>query len=361
MSLAPATPATRDLAPSEGERAFALVEAAFQSATRAASMVDVAYGLAGRSVRIRIVGRGLARAITPPLRHLARGEPGGEPDLTVALWDQSASGVRGPRHAIDAILPAGDATAASTDGRWIVYRRDATVTCLDRARGRIAGWVETVDRLSLLDQGRPLYAPLLLWLRDRKVDAVHAGLVARNGRGILVAGESGSGKTTTVLSCLLDGFEFVSDDYVGLEAKGDHTYLGHGLHSSTHIHPDDLWRFPRLAPRAIHGHRPDEDKVLIRLSEVCPEQLRASASIDVLVLPRVTGRRRLELRPATKSQALLRLAPTSLWMVRHARGAGLPSLAGVVERTPCYWLDLAGDVAAIAPRLRELLHAVCPR
>jgi hypothetical protein len=182
-----------------------------------------------------------------------------------------------------------------------------------------------------------------------------------DGHGVLVAGESGSGKTTTVLSCLLAGFDFVSDDYVGLEARADGTYVGHGLQSSTHIHPEDLWRFPRLGKHAIHGRLPAEDKVLIRLSEVCPDRLRPAAGIDLLVLPRITGRPTIQIRPASRSQALLRLAPSSLWMVRHARGAGLPSLAGVVERVPCYWLDLGGEVNTIAPRLRELVQEVRPR
>jgi hypothetical protein len=243
----------------------------------------------------------------------------------------------------------------------VIYRRDATVTCLDRREGRIVGWAEAGDRLPLLDRGRPLYAPLLLWLRDQRVDAVHAGLVATDGRGILVAGESGSGKSSTVLSCLLHGFDVVSDDHVALEARADGAWIGHGLHGSAHVHPEDLCRFPPLAGHAIRGCRPGEDKVLIPLSEACPGRLRPSAGIDLLVLPRVTGAIRPTISPASKSQALLRLAPSSLWMVRHARGAGLDSLAGLVERVPCYWLDLGGDAGAIAAGLRELVRKVYSR
>jgi len=360
---APANPATRDLAPADGERVFARVQAAFDSATADTpdSVVELAPALAGRAARIRIVGRGLARAIAPAFAHLPRPGPGAAPELHVGLWDQSASRVPGPRRLVDEVLPPGDATAASTDGRWVIYRRNASVTCLDRALGRIAGWVEAGDRLALLDRGRPLYAPLLLWLRDRRVDAAHAGLVAADGRGILVAGESGSGKTTTVLSCLLDGFDFVSDDYVGLEARTGSAYVGHGLHGSTHLRPDDLWRFPRLARHAIRGRLPEEDKALILLSEACPERLRPAADIDLLVLPRVTGVPGPRISPASRSQALLRLAPSSLWMVRHARGSGLPGLAGLVGCVPCYWLDLGGDVSAIAPLLRDLLQEALPR
>lgn len=361
MTLAPPAAVARDLAPADGERVFALVEAAFDSATTSEPAVELAHALAGRPIRMRIAGRDLARAIALPFAHLSGSGRSPAPDLTIALWDEAASGVAGPRDAVHAILPSGDATAASMDGRWVVYRRGGAVTCLDRRRRRIVGWVEGAGRLSLLDRGRPLYAPLLLWLRDQRVDAVHAGLVASEGRGILVAGESGSGKTTTVLHCLLAGLDFVSDDYVGLETRTDHTYVGHGLHSSTHIHPADLWRFPPLARHALHGRSPDEDKVLIRLSEVCPERLLPAVRIDLVVLPRVTGLTTLEVRPASKSQALLRLAPSSLWMVRHAPGAGLPSLAGLVERVPCYWLDLGGDARAIAARLGELLQKVCPR
>jgi hypothetical protein len=43
-------------------------------------------------------------------------------------------------------------------------------------------------------------------------------------------------------------------------------------------------------------------------------------------------------------------------MVHHPRGAGLQSLAALVERVPCYWLDLGGEPGAVAAAVRVLLR-----
>jgi hypothetical protein len=348
-----------DLAPADAQRIFEIVATGFTSSLHVETDVfERRFSLAGGSVRLRIVGRLLANAMAPGFAHLPECGELSDGSLIASLWDKSASGsMSASAGAIDDFLPRRDLTAVSTDGRWVIYRRSGSVTCLDRSLARAVGYVDSADHLALVDRGRPLYAPLLLWLRDRGIAPVHAGLVVRNGRGILIAGESGSGKTTTVLNCLLAGFDFVSDDYVGLQARAQGGYDGHGLHGSVHVHPEHLRRFPVLLQHGIAGRRVEEDKVLIPLSQVFPQRLRPSHGIDLLVLPRVTGADRARLIPATKSQALFRLAPSSLWMVRHAKGEGLPVLAALVERVPCYWLELGLDMGTIAPLLHDRTRA----
>src|SRR5262249_25122447 len=43
---------------------------------------------------------------------------------------------------------------------------------------------------------------------------LHAACVGERGRGVLLVGDSGAGKTTAALHCLLQGLEFVSEDSV---------------------------------------------------------------------------------------------------------------------------------------------------
>ena len=85
------------------------------------------------------------------------------------------------------------------------------------------------ERLSLYERGKPFRVLLSVWLHDRGVQVVHAALVARGDRGVLLPGRGGAGKTTSALTCLLAGFRYLGDDYVGLEGPVDGSFRGHSL------------------------------------------------------------------------------------------------------------------------------------
>ena len=53
------------------------------------------------------------------------------------------------------------------------------------------------------------------------IATIHASCVAIGGRGVLIAGESGAGKSDLVFRLIDRGGVLVSDDYTQLEAAGD--------------------------------------------------------------------------------------------------------------------------------------------
>ena len=63
--------------------------------------------------------------------------------------------------------------------------------------------------------------PLLHWLSvlDGNV-VIHAGGVAREGRGLLVAGAGNAGKSTLARVCLSAGFDYLGDNVVEVELRG---------------------------------------------------------------------------------------------------------------------------------------------
>lgn len=53
---------------------------------------------------------------------------------------------------------------------------------------------------------------------------VHSAAVGINNNGVLICGKGGSGKTTLSVSCLLNDFQYVSDDYLILQKCNDNLY-----------------------------------------------------------------------------------------------------------------------------------------
>ncbi len=319
---------------------------------------------AGRTVRLRVAGDGLAQKIADAFRHLLRrGNPSGT-DLTIDLWDSSDTSVPCPvspeplepsQLSSNSYVEFGLILGSLSD-RFIGAQRPQVVAWLDRCESRLVGCVTRHDQLSLYDRGKPLHFPLLLWHHDQGAEVIHAALISKNGEGVLLAGKGGVGKSTAALACLEAGFHYLGDDYIGLEACDDGTFMGHSLYSVTWFMADHLTRFPRLIPHAIYPERPEQEKTLVPLSQIFPARLVSSARIRALVLPRVTSNFSARIRPASKGEALFALAPSSI-LLRPSSGARtLDKLACLSERVPCYWLELGRNLKDVPEQVQESLE-----
>lgn len=67
----------------------------------------------------------------------------------------------------------------------------------------------------------------LVWHLNRRIAAragegiaIHAGAVERDGRGVMIVGRSGTGKTTTTLALARSGYAYLTDDVTVLAAGG---------------------------------------------------------------------------------------------------------------------------------------------
>jgi hypothetical protein len=81
------------------------------------------------------------------------------------------------------------------------------------------------------------FAVFTLAARAQRLVPLHAACIGRGGRGILLMGESGAGKSTVALHCLLDGFDFLSEDSVFVAPE---TMLATGVANFLHVRPDSL-------------------------------------------------------------------------------------------------------------------------
>jgi hypothetical protein len=316
------------------------------------------FTFADHPVRVRVAGRGLADDVFRAFSHLERQVTGETPALSIDLWDEGETG-----QGIVGLEPSDDLnehgeTYVADDGLVVVTARPQTRTALHRTRRRLVGWIADHGKLTQYELGRPLHSELMLWHKDRGVQAIHAGLVARDGQGVLFGGPGGAGKSTTALTCLKAGFEYMADDYVALEARDDGRYDGHSLFCSTHLEPNHLQRFPYLRQHAIPGRLPREDKSLVMLSEVLPDGLSRKARIRAVALPRVIDAERPSIRPATTIEALLRLAPSSLLLLPYAgvQAHEFEKLSTFLEATPTYWLELGRTMDEIPDRIAEILE-----
>jgi hypothetical protein len=318
---------------------------------------------AGRAARIRVVGQGLSEQIAQAFQHLLAKINPSSAELTIDLWDEADTSVSCP---VD-IEPVDPCLLKSTsyvefglilgslDDRYIGCQRPQVITWFDRREQHIVGWVSRHHQVALYDRGKPLHFPLLLWHSDRDAEVIHAALVSKNRKGVLFAGRGGAGKSTVALACVEAGFDYLGDDYIGLEACEDGAFVGHSLYSATWLMADHFVRFPRLIRHVRYPERPQQEKTLALLSEVFPRQLCRTAPIRALVLPRITAGPSAQLRPASKAEALFALAPSSILLRPKSGAATLNKLGRLAEEVPCYWLEVGQDLNDISPQLERII------
>jgi hypothetical protein len=283
--------------------------------------------------------------------------PAGNPGLTIDIWSQEETGVKGmpvTNYERGEVLSA---ITASPEGRYIKEERYDGLVLLDRRTSHVVGYRGSSDTLYVDERARPFQRLLSIWLDDRDFQLLHSGLVSWQGRGVLFVGKAGAGKSTSSIACLRGGFGFLGDDFVWYEDAGDGSFTGHGLFASCLVAPRQLTRFPDLAPHADPTNHAHDDKSLVFLSRLFPERMERIAAISVIALPRVVDSDETSFRPASNGEALLAMAPTSLLFRPGVSARSLDKLSKLVECVPCYWLELGRDVDQIPDAVRRMVAA----
>lgn len=311
-------------------------------AADAASAGAVRLTLAGRSALLS-ANPYVAPSLLRTLGHLATTAED-RPSLTLraARLREEDSDVLGTGCA-----PVAGIVQPSPDGRSVVHVERWTVGHLDRSEGRIDVLIAPAE-LPSWRLAKPLQLLLSIHLADRGIDVVHGAIVSIEGRGVLITGAGGSGKSTAALAAFLDGFDFLGDDCVAVDAG---LARGYSLYGAVCIEHDHLPSFGGMTAFVQSA----SDKAVVALSEVAPQRVVHDTELVALVVPRFTGAVEVTTAPLAKRDALLALAPGSIVRRAVPPAAALSRMCRLVERLPCFAMA-TGPVDGIGPALRRLLE-----
>jgi hypothetical protein len=338
---------------------FSAVQERFDDAAARAGLLESRFQIGDRVVLLRFAGAALRDLLTPALQHHAA-PPEAEPDLTVHLFDTAATGVAAPppAWASDAFGRRGEVEGFN-DGRIrTVFQQGSDVLLMyDRERRAAVYWSSDHRRIPYWERSFPLRTVFHWWLEDQPMQPVHAAAVGLPEGGVLIAGLSGSGKSTTALACLDSELLFAGDDYVLVRTSP--TPYVYSLYGTAKLEPENLTRFPGL--QASNPDRLDREKALLFVHSFAPRKLIRGFPIRALLVPRVTGLPDTRLGPATAAQAFLALAPTTLCHLPGAEGAALAKMSALVRQVPVYALEAGTDLAQIPRTILGLLRRQEPQ
>jgi hypothetical protein len=327
------------------------------AATRSAAHIH-AGTIAGRPILVSLVGTVLIDAAAPAFAHLT-GPAAAGGGASVSLWDCRASGMPAPQEPADADWAlAGDGWRVSGHGagRYLCETRPSGQLWLDRQEARLVGCLADAHALTCADRARPLQRMMSELCRSLGIQEIHAAMVARDGRGVLIVGGGGRGKTTASLDGLHAGLDFLGDDSIGLGDGGDSAPRGHCLYASARVLPRQHARWPRFDGQWRFA-APPEEKALLLPAVCCPGRVAPNARIVAIVLPAVTGGR-LRVSPVAPLAAFQALVQDGRANRRFGLSAAEFARFGRLTRTvPCYRFEVDASAARVADGLLRLIDA----
>lgn len=202
------------------------------------------------------------------------------------------------------------------------------------------------------------FAVYTLAARAQRLVSLHGACVGRRDRGVLLMGSSGSGKSTVALHCLLQGFDFLSEDSVFVAPD---TLLATGLANFLHVRSDSL----RWIARARDAARIRKSRVIRRRSGVSKFEVdlrrgdyRLAASAlkigAVVFLSAQRADARSLLTPLSKSELLARLKTTQAYAANQPEWS---TFGRNVSRLDAFELRRGRHPLEAVEALRELLDS----
>jgi hypothetical protein len=281
---------------------------------RSAAMAGRSIYLLGSRIEFRSNSRELLSLVDAAYQNLPRHRISSRvPELRITLWLSPAggpgAGAREPPP-LSTLSGAGLLGAATGSSSFLILAPEERAAIVVVSSAMLRFPYHT--RYELIE-----FAVFTLAARVQRLVPLHAACVGKRGRGILLLGGTGAGKSTAALQCALAGFDFLSEDAVFLAPA---TMLATGVPNFFHLRAESL-RWVERSVAAMIRHSP----IIRRRSGVAKfevdlrqEPFRLAARLKIVGVVVLTRRRAGQslLRPLPRAQLLAMIAE------QRAYGAG---------------------------------------
>jgi hypothetical protein len=312
--------------------------------------------LAGYTLKLEGSSRELQKIFLPSLAHLKIDENQfGKTDLTI--WYADAKGMDSliPEPPFDDFNGVGFSESASEDGFYIYYQPAFRQVFLYSEEKKL-GIYWALNR-STIPWWEPTFSFRIIlhwWTKDKPLQLMHAGAAAvdQNG-GWLIAGPSGSGKSSTCLTLLEQELLYLGDDYVLVKTDSEPAVFT--VYQTAKLEPDNFQS--RFSEFANYIQNPDsylQEKAIFNIYEPFPNSFTAAVPLKGVLLPRVTGKPDSEIVPVSSGKALLGIAPTTLRHLPHFREESYQKMKNLIHQVPVLEWRLGTDKPDLLRSFLEL-------
>jgi len=199
------------------------------------------------------------------------------------------------------------------------------------------------------------FAVFTLAVRAQGLMPLHGACVGHDGRGLLLFGESGAGKSTASLHCLLRGMDFLAEDSIFVTPD---TMLATGIANFLHVRCDSLHSLPASIASVIRRspiirRRSGVEKFEVDLRR--PEFRLAASPLKVtgvVFISAQSARRGVLLTPLRSHETLAQFKKSQPYAVNQP---GWKTFRKRIAAAPAFELRRGRNPAEAADALQKLL------
>ena len=200
---------------------------------------------------------------------------------------------------------------------------------------------------------KPFVNELQWWMLEDYL-LLHGAVVGVNGKGALITASSGSGKSTLALSGLLEGMNYLAEDYVLVSRRGP--AIAYPIFTTGYVTSDTLQMLPELKDKILL-YVPRRDKYLIDLSAF-DDLFLDEIPLSVMVFPLVTDLPSIQVEKASSVKPFMDALTTTAKQIESCErfADSFKLLFARMKTIPSYQLNLTKDTRKNAHEFREFLE-----
>lgn len=185
---------------------------------------------------------------------------------------------------------------------------------------------------------------------------VHAATLGIFGKGVLIVGQGGAGKSGTTLAGILSGLDSVGDDYVAMKVE-DGRVQAFPLMKLVKQDRAGLDRVG-LDPLDIAAQGPNwQNKYEFDFADLGRGKRARSLELGAILMPTITGGDRTSFEPVSARAAMIALAPTNLQQLPGGWREGMSFTASVARQLPAFKMSLSSNASEIAQAIRGFIES----